>query len=97
MVTKEKQGEIGGSFDGWLREERIYQEVTTAAIKRVLAWQIEQAMKDQGLSKLEMARRMKTSRSSLDRLLDPENESVTLGTLRKAPAAVGRQLRLELV
>jgi len=61
-----------------------------------LAWQIEQEMKKNNLSKSEMAKKMKTSRSSLDRLLDPVNESVTLQTLRKAAHAVGRTLKLEL-
>ena len=91
-----KKKNIGSSFDGWLREEGIYEEVTTAAIKRVLARQLEAAMKQQQLSKTEMARRMHTSRAALDRLLDPENDAVTLSTLRKAATAVGREIRLEL-
>ena len=88
---------IGSEFDNWLREEGIYEETTTAAIKRVLARQVEAAMKEQGVSKAEMARRMQTSRSQLDRLLDPANESITLDTLQRAAAAVGREIRLELV
>ena len=88
---------IGSSFDSWLREEGIYGEVATAAIKRVLARQLEAAMKQRKLSKAEMARRMQTSRAALDRLLDPENGAVTLGTLTKAALAVGREIRLELV
>ena len=88
---------IGSSFDSWLRQEGIYEEVTASAIKRVLARQIEAAMQEKQLSKAEMARRMRTSRAALDRLLDPEYESVTLTTLRKAAVAVGRELRLELV
>ena len=88
---------IGSSFDGWLREEGIQEEVTAGAIKRVLARQVQAAMAEGGLSKAEMARRMRTSRSQLDRLLDPENESVTLSTLQKAAAAIGREVRLELV
>jgi len=92
-----KKENIGSSFDSWLEEEGIREQVTTRAIKRVLARQIEAAMKDEGLSKTAMAERMETSRSALDRLLDPENESVTLATLQKAAAAIGRQLRLELV
>lgn len=67
------------------------------AIKRVLARQVDAAMKEQNVSKIEMAKRMKTSRAALDRLLDPENESVTLSTLRKAATAIGREIRLELV
>ena len=68
-----------------------------AAIKRLLARQIEAAMKEKHFSKAEMARRMRTSRAALERLLDPEYEAVTLRTLRKAATAVGRELRLELV
>ena len=92
-----KKKNIGSSFDSWLREEGIQEEVTAGAIKRVLARQVQAAMAAGGLSKAEMARRMHTSRSQLDRLLDPENESVTLATLRKAAAAIGREVRLELV
>jgi len=88
---------LGSSFEDYLREEGTYAETTARAIKRVLARQIENAMKDEGLSKAEMARRMATSRAALDRLLDPENESVTLNTLTKAAQIVGRQIRLELV
>ena len=87
----------GSSFDDWLREEGIYEEVSAAAIKRVLARQIERAMKEKKLSKAEVARRMHTSRAALDRLLDPQNSSATLNTLYTAAAAVGRQVRLELV
>jgi antitoxin HicB len=87
----------GSSFDDWLKEEGIYEEVSAAAVKRVLARQIEHAMEERQLSKAEVARRMHTSRAALDRLLDPENGSVTLNTLYKAAAAVGRQVRLELV
>jgi hypothetical protein len=87
---------IGSSFDSWLREEGIYEEASANAIKRVLSRQLEAAMKEKGLSKSEMARRMHTSRAALDRLLDPDVESVTLNTLRKAATVVGRELRLEL-
>ena len=88
---------IGSSFDSWLHEEGLHEEVTAVAIKRVLARQIAAAMSDRGLSKAAMARRMKTSRSQLDRLLDPENDSVTLATLQKAAKAIQRQVQLELV
>lgn len=88
---------LGSSFDSWLGEEGIREEVTAAAIKRVLVRQLEAAMRDGGLSKAEMARRMKTSRSQLDRLLNPENSSVTLATLQKAARAVRREVRVELV
>lgn len=92
-----KKENVGSSFDSWLREEGIYEETTSSAIKRVLARQVEAAMKDQHVSKAEMARRMQTSRAALDRLLDPANDSVTLATLQKAAGAVGRELRIELV
>ena len=92
-----KKKNIGSTFDNWLREEGIYEEVSAAAIKRVVARQVEDAMQQKGLSKAEMARRMHTSRAALNRLLDPENGAVTLSTLQKAAQVVGRGLRLELV
>lgn len=92
-----KKKPVGSSLDSWLREEGIYEEVTASAVKRVLARQVEAAMKEKHFSKAEMARRMRTSRAALDRLLDPDYDAVTLSTLRKAATAVGRQLRLELM
>jgi predicted XRE-type DNA-binding protein len=92
-----KKTNIGSSFDSWLREEGIYEEVSATAIKRVLAQQLEAAMKEQHFSKAEMARRMRISRAALDRLLDPGYDAVTLNMLRKAALAVGRELRLELI
>lgn len=92
-----KKKNIGSSVDSWLLEEGIYEEVTAATIKRVLARQIQAAMKEKNVSKAEMARRMSTSRAALDRLLDPDYDAVTLSTLRKAATALGRELRLELV
>lgn len=92
-----KKKNIGSSVDSWLREEGIYAEVTAGAIKRVLARRLKAVMKERNVTKSEMARRMHTSRAALDRLLDPENEAVTLSTLRRAALAVGREIRLELV
>lgn len=92
-----KKGRIGSSFDQYLKDEGTYEEVTAHAIKRVLARQLSSLMQTQGLTKSELARRMRTSRAQLDRLLDPDNESVTLGTLTRAAQAVGRQLHMELV
>jgi antitoxin HicB len=92
-----KKKNIGSTFDSWLREENLYEEVTATAIKRVVARQVEAAMEQKGITKAEMARRMHTSRAALNRFLDPENDAVTLATLRKAAAVVGRELRLELV
>lgn len=92
-----KKKHIGSSFDSWLREEGIYEEVSASAIKRVLARQVAAAMKRRKFSKAEMARRMHTSRAALDRLLDPSSDGITLNTLKKAARAVGRQLRVELI
>jgi antitoxin HicB len=87
---------IGSSFESFLEEEGILEECTAAAVKRVLARQIEQAMRERGLTKSAMAKAMRTSRPALDRLLDPDNPSVTLDTLQRAASTVGRKLRLEL-
>lgn len=87
---------LGSSFEDFLTEEGIREEATVHAVKRVLAWQIEDAMKAQGITKAEMAKRMGTSRAHLDRLLDPNNDRVQLDTVQRAAAAVGRKLRLEL-
>jgi DNA-binding Xre family transcriptional regulator len=92
-----KKKNIGSTFDSFLREEGIHEEVTAVAIKRVVARQVEAAMKEKSLSKAEMARRMNTSRAALDRLLDPRNDAVTLSTLQRAAIVVGRELRVELV
>jgi antitoxin HicB len=96
-VARQKRGHVGSSFDDFLREDGSYQAVTAKAIKRVLARQLDQLMRREDISKTELATRMKTSRAQLDRLLDPDNDSVTLGTLARAAQAVGRHLRLELV
>ena len=88
---------IGSSLDELLEEEGILAEVSAIAIKRVLAWQVAEAMSNQGLNKSQMAEQMKTSRTSLDRLLDPENTSVTLKTLERAATVLGKRLQIELV
>ena len=92
-----KKKNIGSTFDSWLREEGLYEDVSAAAIKRVVARHAEAAMQQKGLTKAEMARRMHTSRAALDRLLDPDNGAVTLSTLQKAAIVLGREIRLELV
>ena len=92
-----KKESVGSSFDGWLQEEGMYEEATSVAVKRVLARQISAQMEEQQISKSAMAKRMHTSRAALDRLLDPENDAVTLHTLFKAATAVGRQIHVELV
>jgi len=87
---------IGSSFDDFLEEEGLLEEVTTVAVKRYIAYQLSRKMSEENLSKAEMARRMETSRSALDRLLDPENSSVTLQTLQSAAQALGGRLKIEL-
>jgi antitoxin HicB len=87
----------GSSVDAFLREEGIYNEATATAVKEVLAWQISRLMEEQDVSKAEMARRMETSRSALDRLLDPHNESGTLTSIARAASVLGKELRIELV
>tara|TARA_R110000868_G_scaffold58122_1_gene179266 strand:- start:48883 stop:49164 length:282 start_codon:yes stop_codon:yes gene_type:complete len=88
---------IGSSFDDFLEEDGIREEVEAIAVKRVIAWRIAQEMEKQGLSKTEMAARMKTSRAQLDRLLDGNNDKVQLDTIQRGAKAIGRKLRLELV
>jgi DNA-binding transcriptional regulator YiaG len=98
MTAKKKaKGRVGSSFDAFLKSEGRYEETQAIAIKRVLAWQIEEAMRKGDVSKAEMARRMNTSRSQLERLLDPENHAESLETLARAAHAVGRSLKFELV
>jgi antitoxin HicB len=92
-----RKGRIGSSFDIFLKDEGVYEEVTAKAIKRVIARQLGAVMRECHLTKSMLARRMRTSRAQLDRLLDPDNDSVTLGTLARAAHAVGRNLRMELV
>lgn len=88
---------IGSSFESWLDEKGIREEVSASAIKSVIAEQITAAMKERGLTKTRMAELMHTSRAQLERLLDPDNNSATLETLMRAAKAVGRELRLELI
>jgi len=86
----------GSTFDDFLEEEGILEEVESAAIKRVLAWQFEQEMERQHKTKRAMAAELKTSRSQLDRLLDPENTAVTLETLTRAAHVLGKRLVLQV-
>jgi len=94
-MTK-KNPHIGSSFESWLDEEGIREEVHTSAIKAVIAQQLMVEMKAKGITKTAMALQMQTSRAQLDRLLDPHNNGVTLETLQRAAKIVGRELRLEL-
>jgi antitoxin HicB len=91
------QEHVGSDFDDFLREERLFEVTEAMAIKRVIAYQIAQEMRHNRLTKSEMAGRMRTSRAALDRLLDPANPSVTLATLERAAAAVGKRLKVELM
>jgi antitoxin HicB len=86
----------GSNFDDFLEEEGLLEEVTFLATKKVLAAQIADIMKKQGLTKTALAAQMGTTRAQLDRLLDPDNDSVTLATLKRAAKALGKKLRLEL-
>lgn len=87
---------IGSDFDEFLVEEGLLEEATAVAVKRFIAFQLAEKMSETNLSKAEMARRMETSRSALDRLLDPDNSSVTLQTLQSAVQALGGRLKIEL-
>jgi predicted XRE-type DNA-binding protein len=87
----------GSSFDSFLIEHGLLEDAHSHAVKSVLAWQMAQAMKAQKLSKRKMAERLKTSRTQIDRLLDPGNDGVTLGTLGRAARLLGKRVRLDLV
>jgi DNA-binding Xre family transcriptional regulator len=95
MALKKKH--VGSSFDEFLEEEAMLEEVTATAVKRVIAWQIEQEMKARKLTKTALAQKMHTSRAALNRLLDSEDTSLTLTTLAGAAAALGKKIRFELV
>ena len=87
---------MGSSFDDFLKEEAMLEEVTAVAMKRVIAWQIAQEMKVQQLTKTALAKRMHTSRAALNRLLDENDSSLTLTTLASAAAALGKKVNLQL-
>ena len=87
---------IGSSFDDFLAEEAMLEEATATAVKRVIAWQIEQEMKAQKLTKTALASKMKTSRAALNRLLDASDTSLTLTTLASAATALGKHVKIEL-
>jgi predicted XRE-type DNA-binding protein len=87
---------MGSSVDDFLKEEGIFEEAEAQAIKEVVAWQLAQAMKKRKISKSRMATLLKTSRTQVDRLLDPKND-ITLSSLQRAAAMVGRRVSIELV
>ena len=97
MTDDIERGKAGPPFEDFLKEQGTYEDSTEQAIKRVVAFQIRAAMKEQKITKVEMARRLETSRSQLDRLLDPGNDGVTLGVLSRAAHAVGRTIKIELI
>jgi hypothetical protein len=88
---------IGSDFDDFLDEDAIKDEVEATAIKRVITFQLQQEMKKKHITKTAMARKMHTSRSAVDRLFDPENDSLTLVTLNKAAHVLGKKLKVQLV
>jgi antitoxin HicB len=94
--TMSNTKQIGSRFEEFLQEEGLHEDAQAVAIKRVLAFQLAQLMKQQSLTKVELAKRMNTSRAALDRLLDPRNSSVTLHTLHNAAKAVGGELKIVL-
>jgi DNA-binding Xre family transcriptional regulator len=85
---------VGSNFDDFLEEEGILAATEAFAVKRVIAFQVEEMMKEQKLSRTEMSRRMNTSRAALNRLLDPKNQAVTLQTLDRAAHALGKRLQI---
>ncbi len=88
---------IGSSFDDFLKDEGVHAETQSVSLKRVLSWQLAEVMKEKRLSRRQMAKKMQTSRSQVDRILDPENDRVQLDTLAKAAEVLGHKLRIELV
>jgi DNA-binding Xre family transcriptional regulator len=88
---------IGSSFDDFLEEEGIREEVDAGAVKKLIACQLQDVLFREHLSKTELAHRLETSRAAVDRLLDPHNESITLLTLQKAASVLGKKLKLELI
>jgi antitoxin HicB len=96
MTSKSTNMHRGSTLDEFLAEEGILEEVQTQAVKEVVAWQLSEAMKSRKLSKARLATLLNTSRTQVDRLLDPTND-VTISSLQRAAAIVGRKLRVELV
>jgi len=91
-----KKKHIGSNFDDFLREESIFDQSSAVAVKRVIAWQIEQEMAKQKLTKTVMAKKMRTSRAALNRLLDDSDTSMTLLTLTSAAAALGKMITFKM-
>ena len=96
MADRKPNRHRGSSLDDFLEQEGVLPEFQARAIKEVIAWQLAEAMKERGLSKAALARLMHTSRTQVDRVLDPANGNVTIETLQRAAELVGRRLQLEL-
>lgn len=96
-MSKKRNPHVGSALDDLLEEDGVLAAAHAIAIKRALVWQVRQTMAKEKLSKSEMARRMRTSRAAIDRLLDPDNPSVTLLTMDKAVSVLGKRLRVEIV
>lgn len=96
MTENERFNHTGSSFDSFLEEEGILDQTEAIAVKRVIAWQLRRAMKRRNISKYVMAKRLHTSRSQVDRLLDPQHTGVTIGTITRAAKAVGKTLRFQM-
>jgi DNA-binding Xre family transcriptional regulator len=88
---------IGSSFDDFLEEEGMLAQADAVAIKRVIAFQLEETMQKEHITKTEMAKRMNTSRTAINRLLDPLNTSITLATIENAVAAMGKRLKIQII
>lgn len=97
MSKVRNKSRLGGTFDDFLKEEGIYEEVKERAEKEILSWKLQEAMKEKKMSVSALARKMKTSRSAVNRILDPANSSITLGTLRKTANALGKRWRFDLI
>jgi antitoxin HicB len=95
-MSKRKNSHIGGSLDDFLKDEGVYEETQAQAIKEVVAWQLAEAMKVRKLSRTRLAVLLKTSRTQVNRLLDPKHD-ITLSSLQRAAKLVGRRVHLELV
>ncbi len=95
--TKVAISSVGGTLDEFFAEIGVRDEVHGAAIKEVIAWQIETALKENAISKVELAKRMKTSRTQVNRVLDPKNLGVSLESLESMARSIGKTLRIELV
>ena len=93
---KKRKNHMGSSIDDFLKKEGIFEETQPQAIKEVVAWQLDEAMKKRKISKNKMATLLKTSRTQVDRLLNPKND-ITLSSLQRAAAMVGRRVMIELV